>query len=455
MDLHLKHGVALLHDVCPHLPEKLCDWVAWLMSREAADRPANAQEALDAFRGLVAEGWLANHSAALGPQTATNLPARPTSSHPARRPTGTAPTRHGTANVPATSGAFQRQPALPSPRRPSAPSAAVPLDDATARRRSATAAPGAKKSMRWVYVGAALLAAGIAGFFLMKKTGTLLHTLELPSQPTELLAAGHIIHWRAGEKMDAWTDPAKPAGRNDLVSAWHSITQAAGDAALVSYDRKKESCPKYLLEKPDGIKVPLGLLRFESGQGMSHLIDQTKTGGKQYPFGPDTREKGLTLMIIVKPDTRENKQVRILRLRNQDGKASLDVFAADNNEVRAVARVADKTNEIKIGGRNTKLWNILTVVWYGKDNTLLLGVSTADGTKGRKGGGAPRNCPVLNEIRVSEFPKDGKPVPPTDRFSGDLAEIILWPAAMDGQPLNEQEKRLCEFYFATPGKAYN
>ena len=38
MDLHLKHQVLLLHDVCPHLPEKLCDWVMWLMAREASDR---------------------------------------------------------------------------------------------------------------------------------------------------------------------------------------------------------------------------------------------------------------------------------------------------------------------------------------------------------------------------------------------------------------------------------
>jgi hypothetical protein len=49
MAAHLSHRVTPLGQLRPDLPPWLCDWVMWFINRDPADRPATAQEALDAF----------------------------------------------------------------------------------------------------------------------------------------------------------------------------------------------------------------------------------------------------------------------------------------------------------------------------------------------------------------------------------------------------------------------
>ena len=51
MASHLQHHVAPLKQVRPDLPDWLCHWVMWLISREMDDRPADARMALDFFVG--------------------------------------------------------------------------------------------------------------------------------------------------------------------------------------------------------------------------------------------------------------------------------------------------------------------------------------------------------------------------------------------------------------------
>lgn len=53
-DRHLDHMVIRLHDLCPHLPTVLCDWVMWLINVAPECRPASAQKALDSL--LVLSG---------------------------------------------------------------------------------------------------------------------------------------------------------------------------------------------------------------------------------------------------------------------------------------------------------------------------------------------------------------------------------------------------------------
>lgn len=49
MERHLDHMVVRLHDLCPHLPGVLCDWVMWLLNAAPECRPASAQVALDSL----------------------------------------------------------------------------------------------------------------------------------------------------------------------------------------------------------------------------------------------------------------------------------------------------------------------------------------------------------------------------------------------------------------------
>ncbi len=49
IERHLEHRVVRLHELCPHLPSELCDWVMWLINDDKTCRPASAQEALDSL----------------------------------------------------------------------------------------------------------------------------------------------------------------------------------------------------------------------------------------------------------------------------------------------------------------------------------------------------------------------------------------------------------------------
>ncbi len=49
MNAHLNHQVTPLQDVRSDIPIWVCDWIMWLINRQAADRPASSREALQVF----------------------------------------------------------------------------------------------------------------------------------------------------------------------------------------------------------------------------------------------------------------------------------------------------------------------------------------------------------------------------------------------------------------------
>lgn len=423
LDMHLQHQVALLQDVCPHLPERVCDWVMWLFNREPNDRPGNAQIALESLRSLREQGGFSAAPAVL-PEPVQENPATPGGG----RATGALTSRHHT-------GARAQPPA--SDR---------------------------KKNPKWLYVVTALvlLCAGLFFWMLSKRSGK---SSDKPAanqsenalapQPADFITPGAFAHWRAGEKMDAWADSGgaiKSAKPEDPVATWRSLIPDGGGAAFALLENKKDFCPTYVFEKPKPFKIGVGLAHFENGNAMLQRVEMNMPEAQGSPFGNKSKVKGLTLIMLARPKITD-KPVRIVRVSSQDNKGCLDVCAFPNNEITAVMRSGDKWAIAKVPTTSSKVFNVISVAWNGATNKTLLCVRSADGVKhGPAEIAAPKDCPVLNEIRIGEFARPGADA--KDFFKGEIGELMLWPFPMDVEPRTLMEQKLCEFYFTTPGQRF-
>jgi hypothetical protein len=168
----------------------------------------------------------------------------------------------------------------------------------------------------------------------------------------------------------------------------------------------------------------------------------------------------LTFELLVRPRIAD-KEVRIIQFRNQDDLADLTVKAYPNNEFHVFARVRgkdgkDTIKEAKVTGRNTKYFSLIAVGWDGATGKISLAVRSQDGGKSIGGAGGLPECPVLNEIHISEYNKDPKvEIKTEDKFAGDIVELAVWPFFMDWEPRSLQDQKIAEFYFIKPGVRYN
>lgn len=422
LDMHLQHQVALLQDVCPHLPERVCDWVMWLFNREPNDRPGNAQIALESLRALREQNLFSDTPAALPEPVPENS---------------------------AAAFAGRKTAALTSQQA-----------DAAAMQ---SPLPVHKKNPKWLYFVTALvlLCAGLLFWMLSKRSGKSSDKpaanqseYALAPQPADFITPGAFAHWRAGEKMDVWADSGgatKSAKPEDPVATWRSLIPDGGPAfALLG--NKKDFCPTYVFEKPKPFKIGVGLAHFENGNAILHRVEMNLPEAQGCPFGNKSKVKGLTLIMLVRPKITD-KPVRVVSLSSQDNKGYLDVRAFPNNAITAGMRCGDKSAVAKVPTTSSKVFNVISVVWNGATNKTLLCVRSADGVKhGPAEIAAPKGCPVLNEIRIGEFTRPGADA--KDFFTGEIGELMLWPFPMDVEPRTMMEQKLCEFYFTTPGQRF-
>ncbi|HEY2573803.1 MAG TPA: protein kinase [Verrucomicrobiaceae bacterium] len=470
MDLHLKHHVTLLHDLRPDLPSQLCDWVMWLMNGDPAGRPANAQQALESLRGLAATGVLADVGAASESATAQAISssvARPaTSSLTPRTTSSQQPARRTTSSMSARPASGASSGARPLPRSPQYQGNAYPT---TGRVR--------KNSLAWLYIVIVITALAGGGVYYLKKkresadpgaapsnAGAPSSTTPASGQPVapgDTLLAGSIIHWLAGENMDVWSDDpasAPVAKSGDLILRWHDLGLGKGDAVLSACDRRKENCPTYLDEHLGDLKDKFSMLRFDTGKCMAHRA--IKESKKNYPFGENAKDKGMTLFLIVRPRI-GGHEVTLTKLLSQDGKGWLRLQAFSNNEFRAQAGVKqpdgqDIVKECKVRGRSTKVFSLISLRWDPAARKMSLTVrSGTDGAKTRAEGDVPPGCPALTDIHVSEFSKDSAKSPaPETLFTGDIHEFILWPFLLTQDQHADEAQKLAERYFKYPGSKW-
>jgi serine/threonine protein kinase len=466
MDAHLKHLVHPLKSIAPEIPQPVSDWVMWLINAEPVHRPANADAALASLHEIINAGWfnetitsaipvIAPDISAEGWHTTSTIPRAPTTAH-VRTATGAVSQRLTSSHATRATGAVPPRPAVPSPSKP--------VTRVTPPEEEENKLPG------WIWPTAAAAVVLIGAYFLWpsKKGGAVnqgsganaASANAATARPLTLLIRGHVAQFVAGEKMNAWADPNKPAPpakANDIVLNWYDLSPAAGDGVMTAYDKLKSSCPKWILEKPAGFKFPVNMLRFEPGQGMMHRMEKADPRAKEYPFGDPARSTGVTAIMLVRPQIRDH-EVRCLRLRNQDGTGSLDVRAYPNNDWKLTVKAGTTAKEGKVASRNVTQFFLVGVTWNATNNKALLQIRAEDGSKGRAEFAATvpkEKFGVFNEVRLAEISKHSSaPVPPADQFSGDIVELIVWPYAMEWEERSGQEWNLVQHYFTTPGSRY-
>ena len=489
MDAHLQHAVVDLHQAAPNVPAPICEWVMWMINLEQIHRPANARAALDHLRALVDAGWFATTAPepmAVAPILRSAPPVRTSGPQPkpasgsVRPPSGAVKAPSGAVRPPSgavrpTSGAVRpvtgSQPPVRATSATQRPAAAIGLAEAApvaqevaAYDDSAEAAPVKKGMPIWIYILLALATAGGGVFFMTQGKKTAATALkpaaagpnQLATLPANFLEEGYVLHLRAGERSMSFEETEKPSRSvvpDDLVLSVEDLLQADGKVALSPFDKKKENCPKYRYETNKDLKVGLGFLNFSGNQCMNLRVDGSKPEGKRYPFGPDAKPKGATVMMLVRPAIKDS-EVRCFQLRSGDGKSFIEVRAFPNNDWKAKARTKDsKGNEVtkegRIGGRDVKKFNLIGITWDAATNKIVMAVRSHDGNKSRTDFDAPKECSTLTELRISE-PGNTK----ENKFTGDVVEFALWPFPMDQEKRTGQEMKFAELYFKNPGKRW-
>jgi hypothetical protein len=278
------------------------------------------------------------------------------------------------------------------------------------------------------------------------------------ARPASFLQRGDVVHYVAGEQMIAWSEPGKPvavAKPNDMIMAWHDIAPMGDDGVLVAWDKNKKTCPSYVVENATGLKLPVSLAHFVPGQTLMHRMDKSDPRCKLYPFGTPASSRGVTAIMVVRPQLR-NTEVRCLSLRNQDGAAWIEVRAYPNNDWKLTVKTGAVTKEAKLSGRSVSQFSLVGITWNINTGKAVLSVRGEDGGKARAETVVPNDITaVLNEMRLSAYSTDpAKPVTRSDQFAGDIAEIVVWPYAMEWEERSAQEWRFMQLYFKVPGNQY-
>ncbi|TLD70262.1 serine/threonine protein kinase [Phragmitibacter flavus] len=449
IQLHLQHLVHPLRTVAPHVPQPICDWVMWLFNLDPAHRPASAQQALDTLREIHKAGWFkVSESVPMAIPVAVAVSSNP------NRPTGSQRLVRG----PGSSQRLSGQPTGALNRRP--PTASVPgARPASGPIQKTKPKKDAEETTQlpfWIWpAGAAVLAIIIWSLWPkgddkpttapavatapVASSAPIPPAATLATRPPDLIFPDNIVHLRAGENMIAPGNKT-PIQNNDTVQTWNDTTKK--DLSFTA----QGSPPRYLFDKPEGLNHRIGFLRLQPGNLLLHRMARDKSAYKTYPMAPGTKRQGLTAIIVARPDPTA-QEINLLQIGDQDNLASLTVKAYPSGEFRAIAQVGKDRKEAKITGRKVKIYSILSVVWDATTNKLSFNIRSQDGGKTLGSGDAPPKPPIFNDIRLPAAAAEAN-------YNGDIAELIVWPYAMESEQRNVQDWRLSQHYFTNPGTRY-
>ena len=482
VDKHVADEFTPLHQVAPHVPAGLVNWVHRLMAKSPDDRPAGAQQAIEEFRAwekgpgsLAFGGW----TAPLVPTSEKISPATST----------------GTGN--------QALAALASPQRPvhrsaarSSAAAARPTPPASAVRSSAlqkpqrktrAVAPGAAATgdnpMKTIgLIGGGILAAVVVLWMMFsggdedkirpkgrpstpstsasktkapaKKSTT---QAAAPSNPNtvgpntpSILPADICAHFIAGEK--SLTEGGKPASVGDSILKWGDLASRGGDNALEASDSKATHAPVLADWTGGALKSGLKAVDFRPIENNPKQL-RVAVGGAQlahFPKGPGTSEgpKGVTMAVVFQAVGGKPPQ-RVLFLGGGRGEAGM-IRVDGKNSTFGVAKLGKATTQLPGGAAKGNSPSVAILSWSAGGDVFFIS-SDANGRRNEKtAAGRPMPEP-LTQIELGKvLTTDGKTVGTTEQFRGLIAEVVVYASALSKENARKLEKELRARYFAKP-----
>ncbi len=452
MDAHLQHLVYDLKELCPQVPAPICEWVMWLINADQGHRPANARAALDHLRALVEAGWFAVAEAipvAAPTPVITAAPTRTTGQTPGRPPSGSV--------KPPTSSQPLARPlgASTSALRGSQPQ---PAKAAAAAAVEQAAQPQKGKIPVWA-IPAAVAGLAIIGWFAFGNKS---------SQPiSAVVAAGSVAHPEMPRQKDMLVHflatPENLTGTGGKMQAdspalkWNDLQKKVDAFYFKAANNSATNAPILRIEKLEKMKLSIPFLRFNLDQSIGVSIDENKPQTKQFPFGADTKVKGLTAIIVLRTDG--NGELPTTALRIGGGKNwSFLRYTPKDNEFAFTLSIGEKRASAKIKGIKTiKGFAIISIVMNGKTGKLLLSGRSSDSGRDRN----EQDMPEKDVSKISAFRSYilGSELPgkehPEDLFKGDIAEFQLYSFPLSTEDRTLTEQTLAEYYFTSPGARYN
>ncbi len=467
MDAHLQHLVYDLKELCPHVPGPICEWVMWLINADQAHRPANARAALDHLRALVDAGWFAVAEAipvaVPAPVVTQAPPTRTTGQTPAVRPpsgsvkppTGLQPparTTGFTRSLGSNTAALRGSQPLPAK---SAVSVAVAMAEEGEMQKTSKA-----KFPMWAIPAAVVVLAIVGWVVFGHKTsvgGPVASASSTPPAYPEMPRdKDMLLHFVANRASLATNGNA---GKDEKLIKWNDLRKGPGSTTFFPALNEPAAAPTLRNEKLEKMKAAIYSVHFEINQRIGARASQNTEPSKLFPFGSVTKEKGLTVIMVLRTEGLDGgKPTTCLRISSEDFKTFLFLrYFPENREFRALMKADNLYKEAKINRLFMgKGFAIVSIVLDGKAGKMALSGRSSDSGRGRAESDMPQKDPakmqLLNGITIGAETK-ANPLP-EDYFKGDLAELQLYSFPMNSDDRSLTEQTLAEYYFKDPGARY-
>jgi len=453
MDAHLQHLVYDLKELCPQIPAPICEWVMWLINADQGHRPANARAALDHLRALVEAGWFAIAEAttpvAAPAPVVTAAPARTTGQTPGRSPSGLVkpPTSSQPLARPLGASTSALRGSQPQPAKAAA---AVAVEQA--------AQPQKGKIPVWA-ITAAVVGLAVVGWIAFGHKS---------SQPSSTIAAvGSVAHPEMPRQKDMLlhflATPENLVGTTAKMQAdsqvlkWNDLQKKVDTFFFKAANNSAANAPILKIEKLEKMKMAIPFLRFELDQSIGVTIDENKPQAKQFPFGADTKEKGLTAIIVLRTDGNGDFPTTPLRMGLGNTRSYLRYNPKDKEFFFSMT-VGEKRTYVKLKGfKSVKGFAIISIVMNGKTGKLLICGRSSDSGRDRSETDFPeKDLAKISSFRYYNLGSElSMKQHPEDQFKGDIAEFQLYNFPMSTEDRTLTEQTLAEYYFTSPGGRYN
>jgi hypothetical protein len=283
---------------------------------------------------------------------------------------------------------------------------------------------------------------------MLAATGAVAHP-EMPRQKDMLL---HFL-----PSPENLVGTAAKVQTDSQVLKWNDLQKTAGALFLKAANNSAANAPILRIEKLEKMKMPIPFLRFKLDQSMGVNIDENKPEAKQFPFGPETKEKGLTAIIVLRTDGNGDIPTTPLRMGIGNTRSYLRYIPKDKEFFFSMT-VGEKKTYVKLKGfKSIKGFAIISIVMNGKTGKLLICGRSSDSGRDR----SEQDMPEKDLAKISSFryynlgSELSMKEHPEDMFIGDIAEFQLYNFPLSTEDRTLTEQTLAEYYFTSPGGRYN